>query len=175
MTQNNNLFTPTQRCPGTPSKVHFLTLFPIHKVTGMFPIGMNRKMEECIHMHQGWMLRAWYLSRVPNYIMLHSQGFKCFYNSISIKAFWLPTKDVIGIIYYLEHTFPSSWVLILECTIVKLTRTAFDTSCLTPLTCNTLSVTLLCATILKYMWQSWIEIEYYSVAYFERITEFDVL
>ena len=24
-------------------------------------------------------------------------------------------------------------------------------------------------------WQSWIEIEYYSVAYFEHITEFDVL
>ena len=26
-----------------------------------------------------------------------------------------------------------------------------------------------------YMWQSRIEIEYYSVAYFERIAEFDVL
>ena len=26
-----------------------------------------------------------------------------------------------------------------------------------------------------YMWQSQIEIEYYSIAYFERITEFDVL
>ena len=26
-----------------------------------------------------------------------------------------------------------------------------------------------------YVWQSWIEIEYYSVAYFERITEFDML
>ena len=25
------------------------------------------------------------------------------------------------------------------------------------------------------MWQSWIEFEYYSVAYFEDITEFDVL
>ena len=24
-----------------------------------------------------------------------------------------------------------------------------------------------------HMWQSWIEIEYYSVAYFEHITEFD--
>ena len=27
----------------------------------------------------------------------------------------------------------------------------------------------------KHMWQSRIEIEYYSVVYFERITEFDVL
>ena len=26
-----------------------------------------------------------------------------------------------------------------------------------------------------YMWQSWIEIEYYSVVYFERITKFDAL
>ena len=26
-----------------------------------------------------------------------------------------------------------------------------------------------------YMWQSWIEIKYYSVVYFERITEFDAL
>ena len=25
------------------------------------------------------------------------------------------------------------------------------------------------------MWQSWTEIEYYSVAYFEHITEFDAL
>ena len=29
------------------------------------------------------------------------------------------------------------------------------------------------ATICWHMWQSRIEIEYYSVAYFERITEFD--
>ena len=29
--------------------------------------------------------------------------------------------------------------------------------------------------IILYMWQSRIEIEYYSVAYFERITEFDAL
>ena len=27
----------------------------------------------------------------------------------------------------------------------------------------------------SYMWQSWIEIEYYSIAYFDRITEFDAL
>ena len=26
-----------------------------------------------------------------------------------------------------------------------------------------------------YMWQSWIELKYYSVTYFKRITEFDVL
>ena len=29
--------------------------------------------------------------------------------------------------------------------------------------------------LLYYLWQSWIEIEYYSVVYFERITEFDTL
>ena len=29
-------------------------------------------------------------------------------------------------------------------------------------------------SISTHMWQSWIEIEYYSVAYFERITKFDV-
>ena len=29
--------------------------------------------------------------------------------------------------------------------------------------------------VCNYMWQSRIEIEYYSVAYFERITEFDTL
>ena len=34
-------------------------------------------------------------------------------------------------------------------------------------TCNSLAY--------KDMWQSLIEIEYYSVAYFERITEFDAL
>ena len=27
----------------------------------------------------------------------------------------------------------------------------------------------------EHMWQSWIEIEYYSVTYFKRITEFDML
>ena len=26
-----------------------------------------------------------------------------------------------------------------------------------------------------YMWQSWMEIKYYSVTYFERITKFDAL
>ena len=29
--------------------------------------------------------------------------------------------------------------------------------------------------IRSHVWQSWIEIQYYSVAYFERITEFDAL
>ena len=39
-------------------------------------------------------------------------------------------------------------------------------------------LTLLCPVHLlseMYMWQSWIEIEYYSVVYFECITEFDTL
>ena len=39
-------------------------------------------------------------------------------------------------------------------------------------------LTLLCPVHLlseMYMWQSRIEIEYYSVAYFERITDFDAL
>ena len=41
---NNNLFTPTQRCPVTSNKVHILTPFPTLKVAGM-----KRKMGECIH------------------------------------------------------------------------------------------------------------------------------
>ena len=34
---------------------------------------------------------------------------------------------------------------------------------------------ILGSTLLQNMWQSQIEIEYYSVVYFERITEFDAL
>ena len=45
--------------------------------------------------------------------------------------------------------------------------------CITRL--DTVKVQLREALLILYMWQSQVEIEYYSVAYFERITEFDAL
>ena len=64
-----------------------------------------------------------------------------------------------------------NWVMVegIDLTITK-------TATITQLTgCEDVNPSCVHSGVVWYMWQSWIEIEYYSVMYFKCITEFDTL